>query len=113
MQITAEAARALATLESNVNPDEVYMQAIFHEMGATYILHVVDECFDEASRQIRKLAKENGASEVSHRVSEIKSAAPVLDKLLPMRAPQVSYRLAEQYNLSHFQLSNPGHRPAR
>ncbi len=106
VQITAEAARQLAKGNDKVNSDEIYIQAILHEIGTTYILHVIDECFEQASRDMGKLAKENGASEVSHQVSEIKSAAPVLDKLLPLRASTISSRLASHYKLSHLSLAN-------
>lgn len=106
LQITAEAARVLAVEEGASNADEIYMEAIFHEIGAAYILHLLDESFTEAIKEISLQAKESGASEVSHRVSEVKSAAPVLDKLLPLRAGVTSYRLAQQYKLSHVQLGN-------
>jgi len=106
LQITAESARVLAELDGELNADEVYMQTMFHEMGAIYTMHVVYDCFDEACRSFRTLAKESGASEISHQISEIRSAAPVLDKLLPLFAPSISFKLAEQYKLSHFSLSN-------
>jgi hypothetical protein len=106
LQISAEAARQLAVHDDQVNADEFYMQAILHEIGAIYIMHVVNECFEESSKSFRLLAKKNGASEVGNQISEIKSAAPVLDKLLPLLAPTISYRLAKHYKLSHFTLSN-------
>jgi len=106
IQMTAEGARVLAELDDKVNADEVYMQAMFHEIGAIYIMHLVSDSFHEAGKSFRSLAKETGASEVSHQIAEIKSPAPVLDKLLPMYAPKVSFELAKRYKLSHFSLSN-------
>ena len=106
IQITAEAARQLSITKEIGNPNEVYMQAIFHEIGAIYILHVIDECFSVQLKNLNKLAKEGESSEVSDRISEIKSAAPVLDKILPLRGAEISFRLAQAFKLSHLPLRN-------
>ncbi|NRA60485.1 MAG: HDOD domain-containing protein [Psychrobium sp.] len=106
VQITATAAHALASLDDSLNEDQVYMMAIFHEIGATFLLHVVDDCFHSARRDISKMAASSGASEVSHQLSEIYSAVPVLDKLMPIKARGLSAQLARHYNLNHFMLAN-------
>jgi len=104
VQITAQAASALAALDDKLDPDEVYMMALFHEMGAALLLHIVDECFHETRRELSKQAMENGASEVSHKLAEINSAIPVLDKLMPTKAKALSAEIASRYKLNHFRL---------
>jgi len=106
VQITATAARALAIDSGEVNPDEAYIMALFHEMGATFLLHVVDDCFQASRREISKQAMENGASEVSHQLAEIKSAIPVLDRILPNKACGLSAMIADRYQLSFLRLSS-------
>lgn len=105
VQITAQAASALATLDDKLDPDEVYMMALFHEMGAALLLHIVDECFNETRRELSKQAMESGASEVSHKLAEINSAIPVLDKLMPEKAKALSVEIANRYKMNHFRLA--------
>jgi len=105
VQITATAARALAQESGDVNPDEVYIMALFHEMGATFLLHIVDDCFKESRREITKLAMDSGASEVSHQLAEIKSAIPVLERVLPSKSRGLSVDIAEKYQLSFLRLA--------
>jgi len=105
VQITAQAASALATLDDKLDPDEVYMMALFHEMGAALMLHIVDECFHETRRELSKQAMESGASEVSHKLAEITSAIPVLDKLMPAKAKALSVEIANRYKMNHFRLA--------
>lgn len=105
VQITAQAASALATLEEGLDPDEVYMMALFHEMGATMLLHLVDECFYETRRELSRDAAESGASEVSHKLAEITSAVPVLDRLMPTKAKALSAEIATRYKLNFFRLA--------
>lgn len=106
VQITAKAASLLATLDDTLDPDEVYMMALFHEMGAAFLLHVVDECFHETRRELSKQAMESGASEVSHKLAEINSAIPVLDKLMPEKAKALSVDIARRYKMNHFRLAS-------
>jgi hypothetical protein len=106
VQITAKAASVLATLDDRLDPDEVYMMALFHEMGAAFLLHVVDECFHETRRELSKQAMESGASEVSHKLAEINSAIPVLDKLMPEKAKALSVDIARRYKMNHFRLAS-------
>lgn len=105
VQITAQAASALATLEDKLDPDEVYMMALFHEIGATFLLHLVDECFYETRRELSKEAMDSGASEVSHKLAEINSAIPVLDTLMPARAKALSAQIAARYDSNFFRLA--------
>ena len=105
VQITAQAASALASLEDGLDPDEVYMLALFHEMGAAMLLHIVDECFYETRRELSRDAAESGASEVSHKLAEITSAVPVLDRLMPMKAKALSAEIAARYKLNFFRLA--------
>lgn len=106
VQITAKAASLLATLDDTLDPDEVYMMALFHEMGAAFLLHVVDECFHETRRELSKQAMQSGASEVSHKLAEINSAIPVLDKLMPEKAKALSVDIARRYKMNHFRLAS-------
>jgi len=106
IQITAVAARTLAELGGEVNPDEAYITALFHEMGATFVLHLVDESFQESRRAISKQAMESGASEVSHQLAEIKSAIPVLERILPAKAQELSVKIAQRYEMSFLMLAN-------
>lgn len=106
VQITATAARALASLDDSVNEDEAYVMALFHELGATFMLHVVDEAFQEARREVSKQAMESGASEVSHQLAEVKSALPVLERLLPAKAKKLSVDIASQYSMNFLRLSS-------
>lgn len=104
VQITAQAASALATLDDSLDPDEVYMMALFHEMGATFLLHIVDECFYETRRELSNQAMESGASEVSHKLAQINSVIPVLEQLMPAKARALSVDLASRYNMNFFRL---------
>lgn len=103
-QITATAARALAIEGGDVNPDEAYIMALFHEMGATFLLHLVDDSFQESRRDISKQAMENGASQVSHQLDDIKSAVPVLDRIMPSRAAKLSATIAQKYEMNFLRL---------
>ncbi len=104
IQITAQAAKALASLDDKLDEDEVYMAALFHEMGSVFLLHVVDECFHDARREVSNQAMESGASEVSHKLAKINSAVPVLEKILPAKARALSAQLALRYNMNYFRL---------
>lgn len=106
VQITATAARALAIEDGNINADEAYIMALFHEMGATFMLHIVDDSFQEARREVSKQAMENGASKVSHQLAEIKSAIPVLERVMPARAKGLSSNIAAHYNLNFLRLAS-------
>jgi len=105
IQITAQAASELATLDSTLDPDEIYMLALFHEIGSVFLLHVVDECFHEARREISEMAMESGASELSHKLAEINSIVPVLEKLMPNNVKMLSFKLATHYNMNSFKLA--------
>ncbi|MDP2560826.1 HDOD domain-containing protein [Psychrobium sp. 1_MG-2023] len=106
VQITAEASKALAAQDPAVNESEAYMMAMLHELGAIFMLHLVDECFKESRNEVSALAMEQGAAEVSHQLSDIKSAVPVLDKLLGLKAPLLSAEIAKRYKLNFFMLAN-------
>jgi len=105
VQITATAAHALAKESGDVNPDEAYILALFHEMGATFLLHLVEDCFSESRRDISKQAMDSGASEVSHQLAEIKSAIPVLERVLPKVSRKLSIDIADKYQLSFLRLT--------
>ncbi len=104
LQITATAARALALESGAADPDEAYILALFHEMGATFLLHMVDDSFQESRREISKQAMENGASQVSHQLAEIKSAIPVLERIIPSKAVKLSAEIANKYELNFLRL---------
>lgn len=106
VQITAQAAKTLAELDNKLNADEVYMAALFHEMGSVFLLHLVDECFHEARREVSNQAMENGASEVSHKLAKINSAVPVLEKVMPVKARALSAQLALRYDMNFFRLAS-------
>jgi len=105
IQITAQAASELATLDGTLDPDEVYMLALFHEIGSVFLLHIVDNCFHEAKREISEMAMESGAPELSYKLAEINSVAPVLEKLMPNKVKALSFTLASHYNMSSFKLA--------
>ena len=49
---------------------------------------------------------ESGASEVSHQLAEIKSAIPVLERILPSKAQELSVKIAQHYQMSFLMLGN-------
>lgn len=105
IQVTAQAASELAILDGTLDPDEIYMLALFHEIGSVFLLHIVDDCFHEAKREISEMAMDSGASELSHKLAEINSVAPVLEKLMPNKVKALSFKLASRYNMNSFKLA--------